>query len=301
MNNPYEMNAPYLARPVDENKLTWNALLRKTYSIYHERFWTLFRVGLPAAFLAYLARHLLGPLGRKVMAQSTSSIPSYWAAYKSVTFVQQGAYWIISAMFFAAVASNVIEREYEDRPPLSDGYTSVRKRLGAVIGIGALSWILMFIFGNLLMSGFLWLLMYGRHIYMSRIFMDTCFYVTQLLVAGLLSRMALAIPELMDDPKISLSQAVRSSIRKTENWEPFFIVFLLKSAVVAYAVYWLVQRGFHELWYRTRISATAYDWIVWAAYICIAAILESPLFIALSVLYCEKTFMKEGAQVMAVG
>lgn len=300
MNNPYEMNVPYLASPGDEDKLTWKALLRKTYSIYRERFWTLFRVGLPAGFLAYLARHLLGPLGRKLLALPTS-VPLYWVAYESVKFVRQGAYWIISAMFFAAVASNVIGREYEDRPPLSDGYSAVRARLGAVIGLGLLSWILMFIFGQLLMSGFLWLLMYRRHIYPSGTFMEICFYVTQLLVAGLLSRVALAVPELMDDPKVPLRQAVRNSIRKTENWEPFFIVFLVKSAIWAYAVYWLAERGFHDLWHRTSISATTYDWIVWAVYICIAAVLESPLFIAFSVLYCEKTFMKEGSQVVAAG
>jgi len=211
-----------------------------------------------------------------------------------------GVYWTISALFFAAVASNVMKREYEDSP-LADGYSAVRKRLGTVVGISALSWILMFIFGQMLMNGFLLLLMYRRHIYPSAAFMNICFYITQLLAAGLLSRVALAIPELMDDPKVPLRQAMRNSIGKTENWEPFFIVFLVKSAVVAYAVYWLVERGFHELWNRTTISATTYEWITWAVYICIAAVLESPLFIAFSVLYCEKTFMKEDSQVVTVG
>jgi len=66
-------------------------------------------------------------------------------------------------------------------------------------------------------------------------------------------------------------------------------------------VYWLLQRGFHELWDRTNISATAYDWITWAVYICIAAMLESPLFIAFSILYCEKTFTKEDSQAVTAG
>ncbi|PYP87031.1 MAG: hypothetical protein DMG65_17635 [Candidatus Angelobacter sp. Gp1-AA117] len=226
MNNPYEIGVPYLTGQMPEEKLTWKDLFAKTYSIYHQ---TLFWVGLPAGFLAYLARYLLRPLQHKLLAHVVTSSPwgMYWAwaVNDSIKFVQQGAYWTISALFFAAVAANIIRRQDEDNRPLSDGYSSVRDRFGAVIGISVLSWIIMFVFGHVLTNGFLWLLMYSRHIYPNWLFVDICYYVPQLAVAGLLSRVALAVPELMDDPHVSLSQAVRNSIRKTEDWERFLLLF----------------------------------------------------------------------------
>ena len=43
-----------------------------------------------------------------------------------------------------------------------------------------------------------------------------------------------------------------------------------------------------SLWERGLLTANLYSWIDWLIYICIAAILEPPLFIAFSLLYCEK-------------
>jgi hypothetical protein len=59
------------------------------------------------------------------------------------------------------------------------------------------------------------------------------------------------------------------------------------------STYWLTERGFDELWRRTSISQSAFDWLTWAVYIGIAAMLESPLFIAFCVLYRELQFKQE--------
>ena len=43
------MNDQYGVSPSYEKKITWGFLLTETYRIYSQRFWTLFRIGLPIA------------------------------------------------------------------------------------------------------------------------------------------------------------------------------------------------------------------------------------------------------------
>jgi hypothetical protein len=113
------------------------------------------------------------------------------------------------------------------------------------------------------------------------------------LICGLLSRLGLAIPLLIDDPGSSLSSALRNSIRKTEDWEPFFMLFLIKSAIAGFAFYWLADQALSWLWQRSILTATLYPWVAPLVYISLAAALETPLFIAFSILYREKTRPKE--------
>ena len=47
MNEQYEMGPAY------KKKMKWGFLLTETYRIYSQRFWTLFRIGLPIAVAAY--------------------------------------------------------------------------------------------------------------------------------------------------------------------------------------------------------------------------------------------------------
>jgi hypothetical protein len=108
--------------------------------------------------------------------------------------------------------------------------------------------------------------------------------VPLLMVSGLLSRFGLVIPELMQDTSISLGQACRKSVKKTEGWEVFFMLFLAKSAILGYALFWFANYGLSWLWQNSPLSQSGYDWLSSVVYICVAAMIESPLFIAFSVL-----------------
>ena len=48
MNGLHDMNVPH------GRKLTWGFVLSTSYGLYRERFWALFRIGLPVALLSYL-------------------------------------------------------------------------------------------------------------------------------------------------------------------------------------------------------------------------------------------------------
>jgi len=73
--------------------------------------------------------------------------------------------------------------------------------------------------------------------------MNVTFAAVPLLLAGLLSRLGLTIPELMNNSHASLRQALSASVKKTENWELFFVVFLIKSALLGFGLYWLGTQG----------------------------------------------------------
>ena len=123
-----------------------------------------------------------------------------------------------------------------------------------------------------------------------------------IVIAGLLSRFALAIPLLMENESITVREAIRSSVRKTDGWEFFFMLFLAKSAILGYAIYWVAEYGFGQLWEHTSLGESAYYWITWAFYTCLAAMLESPLFIAFSILHRElKTKSEDAVAAPAIG
>ena len=67
------------------------------------------------------------------------------------------------------------------------------------------------------------------------------------------------------------------------------MMFLAKSAILVLAFIWLENHGLDWLWQRGVLTQTTYPWAARAFYICIAAALESPLFIAFSLLYRDSS------------
>ncbi len=209
-------------------------------------------------------------------------------------WLEGACYWALSGFFFAAVASNILRDEGDTMLPLSDGYTKARRRVGLVVTVSLLCWTL-FWFGRMVFN-FSVVRVLGRsplstHAYV----MNVIFAAVTLLLAGLLSRLGLTIPDLMHNPKAMLRQALSVSVKKTENWELFFTVFLIKSALLGFGLYWLGTQGLDWLWRRGALNATTFPWAARVVYISLAAALESPLFIAFSVLYRETRFTQEDA------
>jgi hypothetical protein len=269
--------------------LAWNQLLSSTYELYRKRFWTFFRMAVLPAIVAYCFGYGWRVASRWVLHRE--SVPRgsiQWALVGIVNGWGSGAgFWTISAFFFAAVATSVLGTKTDELPAVADTYTIARSRLGVAAKLALLTWTLFWIgrtiAGIAVLGPFI-----GR--ISSRYFwiFDLIMYVLMLLLAGLLSRFGLAVPELIRNPDVSLRQAIRKSLRQSGSWELFFILFLAKSAIAGYCLYWLAGLGMDSLWERGLLTANLYSWIDWLLYICIAAILEPPLFIAFSLLYCAK-------------
>lgn len=277
-----------------EEKLTWNSLLTQAYQIYARRFWTLFRIGLPIGILTYVFGHAVRiSVDRLLVSELQFGFKTRIALGIVEGFIYGVFYWGMSTIFFAAISTNLWKEieSSEDLPPLADAYSIARQRMGSLIAVGLLSWTLFWLGKTAVLFP---LAVSGKVRVRSNAYWAIS-SITLLILGGLVSRLALAVPELMHDVHISLRQAFRTSLRKTENWELFFIFFLAKSAIVGYAVYWLVHRGFVILWSRTGITASLYDWLTWGVYISLGFMLEAPLFIAFAVLDREPEPKKQEA------
>lgn len=264
--------------------LTRSQLLFRTYSIYHKRFWVFFRMALIPAVLAYCfsygwrmatrwVLHHGGASGQKMLAMV--GIVNGWGA--------GAAYWTISAFFFAAIAANIAGADAQEPYALSGAYTPARARLSAIVKLALLTWTLFWIARAMALFALFQFIDYRRP--GNYWVLNGLLYVLLLLLAGLLSRFGLAIPELIRNANVPLRQAVRHSLKQTEGWEPFFILFLAKSAIAGYCIYLLAGSGMDWLWQRGVLSDNLFFWVEWLLYICIAAILEPPLFIAFSLLH----------------
>lgn len=273
---------------VNEQKLSWGYVLSKSYKLYAQDFWTYFRIAVIPAVLAYVFTYFERPASLHFLRSGFLPMFSLkWVALAIfITFLQGAVYWTISAFFFAAIAGTLENLKSTDTPAIAVAFILVRKRLGALVSIALLTWILFFL-GRAL-SGFA-VFELLEHLGLGRNFWALSGGIGLMLVllAGLLSKFGLAVPELISNPSVSASDAIRNSLKETAGWELFFMMFLVKSAVFGYCINWLADLGLNWKWHHWTLNETAYFWIQWIIYICIAAALESPLFIAVCVLYNE--------------
>jgi hypothetical protein len=275
--------------------LTWSELLRQTYALYRDRFKTLFLISLPPATCAYFCFFLQRIIIRALRAQGW--MPSRFSPQASIVFTLvalfEGAiYWIISAAFFAAVASNVLQKTASEEPIFADAFTHARRRLGALIAVALTIWA-PFVAGRAILGFALWTILERLGLFRNIIFWTVTYGIVLLLLAGLLTRLGLAIPVLIGDSKISVSQSLRLSIRKTENWEPFFIVFLAKTAILGYSLYWVLRISLSWVYQFAFPHEGSRFWLESVIYIGLASALESPLFIAFSLLYQHSKITQE--------
>lgn len=282
--------------------LSWGDLLKETYGLYTERFWQFFRIAFLPVLVAYLfqlaVRFWIMPLVRlepgspEWMARFRNLhwYDFYLTAQYAVSLAAGAVYWMVSAFLFGAVAGTILG-EANTRPP-SDAFTTARQRIGPILAVSLLAWTC-FTVSSTVGSWAAWTIIEQLHL--GRISGAIAFTLPYVLICGLLSRLGLAVPWLIDDPASSFSSALRNSIRKTENWEPFFMIFVMKSAIAGFAFFWLAGRALSWLWQRGILTATLDPWVTPLVYISLAAALETPLFIAFSILYREKTRPEEEA------
>lgn len=289
------MNEPEIGIGDPNRKtLTWGYVLARSYELYAKRFWTYFRMALLPATIALFVRSLVLLIAQQLRGMGW--LGHKWSLGTSLTLAEQGLYWVTSAFFFAAVAANVLSDEDGDSVPFSDAYSKARERLGGVIVVALIVWTLFIVTRGLALLAIFEVLQRVRSHWIVQMI---AFLLPIWLIAGLLSRLGLAIPELINNPKTSISAAIRSSIRKTENWEPFFMAFLAKSAILGYGAYWLGNSALDWLWGQGALNETSYPWAERLIYITIAAALEPPLFIAFSVLYVELKGQQENSPAAA--
>lgn len=272
----------------------WNAVLTRTYSLYAQHFWTFLKLALLPGVIAWFYRYAYRIAFRHAVLNGWLDRSSFQnlPLMAALGLTEGSFYWITSAFFFAAVASHVLFEATENSTPLSDAFSVARSRIGAVVGVAMLA--SMFFYVGRTVSAIVLIEAFGRSPLMRNYWAATIiFFIPQLLIAGLLSRLGLAIPMLMAQPEVTFSHALKQSIALTEGWEPFFMMFLTKSVVVGFLGYWGANFLLGQLWLRGLLTRATYPWAQTLFYIAIAAALESPLFISFSVLFRDLQTPKE--------
>ena len=284
-------------------KPSWNIVLARTYALYGQHFGTFLKIAFLPAMITCLYGYTYHIAFRQAVMhgwldrRSIGNVP----LMAGLGLTQGGIYWIISGFFFAAVASYVLRETAEETNPLTDAFSVARSRIGAVVGVTLLAWVLFWV--GRIVSGIAVYEAFGRSPLM-RNYWAVIFIVSipLLLVAGLLSRLGLAIPALMAQPEISISKALKQSMASTKGWEPYFMMFLAKSAVVGFLGYWGASVLLDRMWDRGLLTRATYPWAQTLLYLCIAMTLETPLFISFAVLYRELQRPEETAlSVPAIG
>lgn len=284
-------------------KPTWNVVLGRTYALYRQHFGTFLKIAFLPALIAWLYEY-----GYRVAFHQ--AVLHGWLDTRSIGKVplmvglgltRGGIYWIISGFFFAAVASHVLCQPAEETTSLSDAFSVARSRIGAVVGVAVLAWVVFWL--GRIISGLAVYGLFGRSP-LIRNFWAITFIVSilLLLVAGVVSRLGLAIPVLMAQPEISVSQSLKESMALTKGWEPYFMMFLAKSAVIGFLGYWVANVLLDQMWVRGLLTRATYPWAQTLLYLGIAITVETPLFISFAVLYRELKMPEEKAFVVpAIG
>jgi hypothetical protein len=285
------------------SKPSWNLVLARTYALYGQQFGTFLKIALLPALITSL-------YGYAYRVGFRQAVMHGWLDQRSIGNVplmaalgvtQGGIYWIISGFFFAAVASHVLGEPGDESSPLSDAFSAARSRIGAVVGVTMLAWVL-FYFGRIV-SGIAVHEVFGGSALMRNYWAVTFIVaIPLLLVAGGLSRLGLAIPALIAQPDLTVSQSLKESVASTRGWEAYFMMFLAKSAVLGFLGYWVANVLLERMWVRGLLTRATYPWAQTLLYLGIAMTVETPLFISFAVLYRELRSPEETAlRVKAIG
>ncbi len=268
-------------------QIDWAGLLIETYSLYLRRFWALSKLAIVPAALAcafrifeqfYVAPWVRGFLP---LSLAESNIPKYLCMSAAFWFLRGVPYAILSGFFCAGVSAAILRSEEEDEL-IADGFGLVRERLGSIAACSVLVWTL-FCAGQtivfFLIAYVINLMQFGTNAYKAELVL---FLV---LLAGLISRLGRAIPAIISERRISVPLAIRTSILGTAGTELFFSAFLLKSWLIGYAAFWLAGTVLAALWNKGGMQQTSYSWVSAVVFVMIGAMLETPLFIAFSLLH----------------
>ena len=184
----------------------WRDLLVRTYSLYAARFRTLFLIALTPSVFAYvwhfIPRRVIG-----LMSSSGWLPPRYYVAVgTAVALFEQAAHWVIRGFFFAAIAAYVLRAPISEKPPLiTDALTAVGRRIGPVAVTAVVTWAAFAVSRGFLCFALL-VILDRLQLLGKQTFVTVATSAVVLLLGGVLSRLGLTIPILMDNPGISVGE-----------------------------------------------------------------------------------------------
>lgn len=302
------MNTGYEVNP------SWGYVGTQTLRRFRAEFQVYFPPALLASAVAYLFIYLFQSIQEKLVipiSYRSAMEPEHFAVPRvlyalgrfSIWSVQ---WWIVWSVFIFMLASVALRMR---RETLSSGATMgigeacrlvCKHRLGALIGVSGLGGAATALFTTFLLPLLLrplplLLFQLGLYRYYSSAY-DWATAALTLLFAALLAKMALAVPELVDDQNISIGQSVRNSIKATAGWEVFFFLEFGILGLVGGTLYLAGRELLKGSWKNGQLTLTGYELMLAAFTILLAglalvllAIVQSLIYVSLSHCAAPKT------------
>jgi hypothetical protein len=163
------------------------------------------------------------------------------------------------------------------------------RRLGDLIGISALAGVATALFNIFLLPLFLRplpLLLFQLHLLHDYLIVyDWATAAVTLIFFALVAKMALAVPELVDDQSVTIGQAIRNSIMATAGWEVFFLLEFGALGLVGGTLYFAGKDLLAGSLNNGQLTATGFELMLAAFTVLLASIALALLAIVQSLVY----------------
>lgn len=284
-------------------KPTWGYICAQTLRCFREQFQVYFPAGVLACTFAYCCNYGLQWISNKlVISRSFESTmePEHLAiqhfAYAvgrvSIWSIQLWIVWLVFTFVLATFAVKMLQDRHSTGSPMkiAEAFRLVRGgHLGSLVGISALAGTVTALFSILLMP----LLLRPLPLLLMQLdLLDSYFAAFKragaaliLLFAALLTKMALAFPELVDDQSASLGGAIRNSIKATAGWELFFVLDFGILGLFGGILYTAGSSFLEQSWKHEQLSSAGYEMLLAAFSVILAALAITLLAITYSILY----------------
>jgi hypothetical protein len=257
-----------------------------------------------AYFFIYLLQSVREKLVISISHQSAME-PEHFAAPRflyalgrfSIWSIQWWVVWLVFIFMLASVALRIRRETLSSDATMGIGeaFRLVRShRLGALIGVSALAGAATALFTTFLLPLLLRplpLLFFQLRLFRYyTIAYDWATAAFTLLFAALLAKMALAVPELVDDQNVSIGQSVRNSIKATTGWEVFFFLEFGVLGLVGGTLYFAGRDLLAGSWKHDQLTLTGYELMLAAFTILLAGLALALLAIVQSLIYVSLSY-----------
>jgi hypothetical protein len=291
------MNAAYTDKP------SWGYVSTQTIRRFRAEFQVYFPPALLVSAVAYLCIYglqllreklVIPPSFESIMEPARFAVPRFFYLFgrASIWAIQCWVAWLVFTLMVAAVSLRMLQERQSPEATMTMGEAFqlvCKRRLGVLIGLSGLADAASILFNIFLMPLLLrplpLVLLQLNLLRHYLIAYDWATAALTLLFVALLAKMALAIPELVDDQNVLLGQSIRNSIKATAGWEVFFFLEFGLFGLVGGALYFAGKDLIATSWSNGQLTFTGYELMLAAFTILLASFVLALFAIAHSLVY----------------
>jgi hypothetical protein len=298
----------------ERNPSSWTDLLKRTYGLYRERFDEYFPLvlagGIVAAAAYFSLEHLRAMIANMPAHQPSlfdQPSPSFYFRRKLIDWLlwcsQVVVVWMATLFTFAWVSAKLAgaaNAAFSRTVPAAQAFRSAMTQFGKIAAAAFLGALATILFSGILIPILLrplpFLFFYLHSNYRGYSLTYSLGRGLVLIVFGvLLSRMAPAIPNLVDNPGRSLRDAVRGALRDSRERQALLFLWLGASAVLGGLAYFMAADALLTACTHGSVTPTGCTVLLDLLAVVMIALLAGPAFICFSLLYFESNFRERAS------